>query len=155
MSKSLFRAKRIDNGEWLESESIIKFSDEEIYMPQKGEECRCIWDSTGNILQIKESIIYRIDSSTICKCTGKEYMNGEVAYEGDIYENPGCGITFVLKYGTYEAYCPADKCYMDGVGFYSEAVGYPQMPIGNLKDYGLKRGNIFDNPELLEVMKNE
>lgn len=40
---------------------------------------------------------------------------------------------------------------MDNVGFYAEAAGYPQMPIGKLKDYGLKRGNIFDNPELLEV----
>lgn len=77
-------------------------------------------------------------------------MDGEIAYEGDIYENPVCEIIFVLKYGTYEAYCPADRCYMDNVWFYAEAAGYPQMPIGDLKDYGLKRGNIFDNPELLE-----
>lgn len=49
----------------------------------------------------------------------------------------------------------ADRCYMDSVGFYAECDGYPDMPIGDLHDYALKKGNIFDNPELLEgVMHN-
>lgn len=91
-----------------------------------------------------------IDPETVCRCTGKKYMNGEIAYEGDIYKNPGCGVVFVLKYGTYTAYCPADDTYMDNVGFYAEAEGYPQMPIGDLSTYALKIGNIFDNPELLK-----
>lgn len=132
----LCKAKRVDNREWVKG------------LPS--------YDINGNITELEiykgfaDCEIVEIDPSTICKCTGKEYMDGEIAYEGDIYENPECGIIFVLKYGTYEAYCPADRCYMDNVGFYAEAAGYPQMPIGDLKDYGLKRGNIFDNPELLE-----
>ena len=39
------------------------------------------------------------------------------------------------------AYCPADKTYMDNVGFFAEAEGYPQMPIGDLSAYALKIGN--------------
>ena len=96
-----------------------------------------------------------VDPETICRCTGKEYMNCAMAYEGDIFESQSCGLRMVLKYGTYQAYCPADKCYMDSVGFYAEAIGYQQMPIGDLKDYALKIGNIFDNPELLEVQNEK
>lgn len=71
-------------------------------------------------------------------------MNDEDAYEGDIFESQSCGVTMFLKYGVYLSYCPADKCYMDNVGFYAEAIGYPQMPIGDLREYALKIGNIFD-----------
>lgn len=144
---TLFKAKRIDNGEWVEGYYIHDDIADKAYIFPKnnsanesdkiGEEgCLCLFT-------------LEVDLSTICKCTGKEYMDSDIAYEGDIYENPYCGILFVLKYGTYEAYCPADNCYMDNVGFYAEAAGYPQMPIGDLKDYALKKGNIFDNPELL------
>lgn len=91
-----------------------------------------------------------VDPETICRCTGKEYMNREVAYEGDIFEIQSIGLRMVLKYGTYQTYCPEDEFYAVSFGFYAET-GYQQMPIGNLKDYALKIGNIFDNPELLEV----
>lgn len=45
-------------------------------------------------------------------------------------------------------WCPVDRCYMDSVGFYAECKGYPDMPIGDLKDYALKKGNIFDSTDL-------
>lgn len=144
--KYLCKAKRIDNGEWVKGYCFCMVHTD-------GRHARHFIIPLGADLSLGtpiEKIQVEIDPSTICKCTEKEYMDGEIAYEGDIYENPECGIIFVLKYGTYEAYCPADRCYMDNVGFYAEAAGYPQMPIGDLKDYGLKRGNIFDNPELLE-----
>lgn len=92
----------------------------------------------------------KIDPKTICRCTGKNYINYEIAYEGDIFQSQVSGDFMILKYGTYQAYCPIDEDYMDSVGFYAECKGYPDMPIGDLKDYALKSGNIFDNPELLE-----
>ena len=76
-------------------------------------------------------------------------MDGETAYEGDIFESQAGGQLMILRFGTYQAYCPVDETYMDSVGFYAECEGYPDMPIGDLKDYALKVGNIFDNPELL------
>lgn len=152
--EELFKAKRTDNGEWVKG---YLMDENYINVPFNDN------DACGRFDDPVE-----IDPETVCRCTGKEYIDGEIAYEGDIYKNlsifsfrsypfgiPGCGVIFVLKYGTYEAYCPADRCYMDNVGFYAEATGYPQMPIGNLKEYGLKIGNIFDNPELYEVIENE
>lgn len=137
----LFKAKRVDTGEWVEGfyafiggKDVIIVKEPENFYPFEGDE-----KSQGN--EVTE-----VDPSTICRCTGKEYMDCETAYEGDIFESQSCGVKMTLRYGTYQAYCPADDCYMDNVGFYAEAEGYPQMPIGDLKDYALKIGNIFDNP---------
>lgn len=91
---------------------------------------------------------FEIDPSTLCRCTEKEYMDSLVAYEGDIFESQASGDLMILRYGTYQAWCPVDRCYMDSVGFYAECKGYPDMPIGDLKDYALKKGNIFDSTNL-------
>lgn len=130
----LYRAKRTDNGDW-----IIGY----LYrISEKHPLFIMLSDRYG------ES--HEVDPSTICLCTGKEYMDSEIAFEGDIFESQSSGNLMVLRYGTYQAYCPVDKAYMDSVGFYAECDGYPDMPIGDLSDYALKKGNIFDNPELLE-----
>lgn len=144
MKEHICKAKRVDNGKWIEG----------YYMNYKAfssdnAENHTILPVCENGLLASRAIA--ILPETVCRCTGMNYMDGEIAYQGDIYENPGCGVVFVLKYGTYTAYCPADNDYMDSVGFYAEAVGYPQMPIGDLSTYALKIGNIFDNLELLET----
>lgn len=92
---------------------------------------------------------YEVEEETICRCVDKEYMDGEMAFQGDIFESQSTGTRMVLKYGTYESYCQVDRTVMDSVGFYAEADGYPAMPIGDLSDYALKIGNIFDNADLL------
>ncbi len=78
-------------------------------------------------------------------------------YEGDIFEphvsTQILDINLVLKYGVYQAYCPADMEFIDNVGFYAEAKGFPQMPIGVVEDYAKVIGNIFDNPELIAQME--
>ena len=129
----LYRGKRSDNNEWVEG-FLTK-----------------MWGKYHIINPDDENTAYPIDNDTICKCTGKEYMNSDTAWQGDIFESQVSGDLMILRYGTYKAYCPADKCYMDSVGFYAECKGYPDMPIGDLQEYALKRGNIFDNPELVEI----
>lgn len=139
----LFKAKCKDNGKWvIGSYAYIFAPDKECLVIGIHKENHWIIEENGNICIV--------DPSTICRCTGKEYMNGEAVYEGDIFESQACGLKMILKYGTYQAYCPEDKEYMDNVGFYAEAEGYAPMPIGDLSDYALKVGNIFDNPDLLE-----
>ncbi len=58
-------------------------------------------------------------------------------FEGDIFEaHKGTqilAVTMILRYGIHKAYCPADKDFMDSVGFYVEAKGYPDMPIGDIE----------------------
>lgn len=147
-NRHLYKAKRLDNGEWIEGYYAF--------------DCRC----RRHMIFINEALCtagskprrqeysltgYDIDPSTLCQCTGKNYMDSDTAYEGDIFESQASGDLMILRYGTYQAYCPADKIYMDSVGFYAECKCHPDMPIGCLEDYALKKGNVFDSPELLEV----
>lgn len=130
--ESLFKAKRKDNGDWIEGNLLL-------------------YDNgTAQIHHRQEWYAYDVEPDTICRCTGKEYMDSDIAWEGDIFESQLSGDLMVLRYGTYQAFCPVDQQFMDSVGFYAECKRYSDMPIGPLKDYALKKGNIFDNPELLQ-----
>ncbi|MGL5433776.1 MAG: YopX family protein [Lachnospiraceae bacterium] len=86
----------------------------------------------------------------VMRFTEKRDRSGREIYEGDIIENH-FGIKMKICYGTYPAYCPADECYMDSVGFYVETPGYPMMPIGPLDDYAMVVGNIYETSELMEM----
>lgn len=83
----------------------------------------------------------------LMRYTGKYDMDGKEVYEGDVIENPD-GIQMEIRYGEYQAYCPADRCFVDGVGFYAVGAGLPEMPIGCLEDYATVIGNVWENPEL-------
>lgn len=93
--------------------------------------------------------VVEIDKTTLCRCVEKEYMDSDTAWEFDIFESQTCGLLMVLRYGNFQAYCPVDGVFMDSVGFYASCDGLPDMPIGDLKDYALKKGNLFDDIELL------
>lgn len=101
--------------------------------------CPCPLNSETHILQ---------------RSTEKHDISGKEIFEGDIIEGhtPNgqiLALNMVIRYGTYQAYCPVDREYMDSVGFYVSAPGYPDMPVGTLEDYAKVIGNIFENPELL------
>lgn len=123
----LCRAIRKANGQTVEGYPVFMPEGTYLYVPPKK-------DSEIN----QTGVFYEIDPKTLKRNTGKHYMDGEPAYEGDVYVNPWLHVTFRLKYGIYHAWCPVDNCYLDGVGFYAEADGYPQMPVGNLEEYALK-----------------
>jgi hypothetical protein len=87
------------------------------------------------------------------RSTGKNDISGQEVFEGDVIESHLGGQllseSLVIKYGTYQAYCPVDNCYMDSVGFYASGRNLPDMPIGPLEDYAKVIGNVSDNPELV------
>lgn len=103
--------------------------------------------------RITDHINVPLKDVVLMKNTGKQDISGEFVYEGDFIEShQGAQILDILmlvKYGTYEAYCPADKAYMANVGFYVEASGYPQMPLGPLSEYAKVIGNVHENSEWL------
>lgn len=91
---------------------------------------------------------------TVTRCTDKHDIPGNVLFEGDVYRNPD-NLVFEICYGKYQAYCPADKCYMENVGFFAISDDTKElynveapMPLGSTEDYAYLLGNIFDNPEL-------
>ena len=144
-NRLLCKAKRTDNKEWVEGYYFCMIHED-------GTHLNHFIMPLGVDLSLGTpigKIQVEIEPSTICMFTGKEYMDCDKAFEGDILESQSCGVVMVIRYGTYKAYCPEDKCFMDNVGFYAEAAGLQQMPIGDLREYALRIGNIFDNPELL------
>lgn len=89
------------------------------------------------------------------RSTGRYDMKGVLIKEGDIIEvhvgtDKVLAEHFIIKFGTYQAFCPVDKEYMDSIGFYVSGKDYPDMPIGTIEEYGKKIGNIYDNPELVQ-----
>ena len=124
----LYRAKRIDNGEWTYG-----------YLYGIWERKYILWGMTNDVPNMTE-----VAPSTICKCTGLSDKNGKLIWENDI-----CIITD----GTLDeedGYFRLDW-EIDRAMFEFEGTGICAN-FDNVSGYDCEVvGNIFDNPELLEV----
>lgn len=137
----LFKAKRTDNGEWVKGALVCDDRDK-LY--------RIITEinySTGTCLTADNAP--RVDSSTICQCTGLKDKNGKLIWENDICDRKE-EYPEIVKYNNGD--WTLDYSYLKG-----KESGYCYC---NLGFYVLERkcveviGNIFDNPELLESEEN-
>lgn len=159
----LYRAKRTDNGEWVEG-----FIGIHTFIPpeESGKETYL-----GTVIEkVPERIYdcesYEVDESTICQCTGLKDKNGKLIWENDILMGHGnpkdiakvvFGEFFVINVETLER---IDKV----VGWHYEVI--PTDAISKcdpfcipmpLTDEYIERcefeviGSAVDNPELLEA----
>lgn len=92
MIEFLFRGKRVDNGQWIESNSIISFmgTDDSVYLTKYETPVHTDVSGYGNLRSISsggyEEIFYKVDPSTVGIWTGlyddagkKIFFNGGVA----------------------------------------------------------------------------
>lgn len=125
MREILFKAKRKDNGEWAEG------------LPG--------YDINGNITELEvykgfgDCRIYEIDPETICQYTGLTDKDGKKIWENDILE---CGMRLRVSWHHFKASWVLSKKGWMYNHFFGESVEPEDVEV---------IGNIFDNPEFLEV----
>ena len=131
-NRYLYRAKRMDNGEWTYG-----------YLYGIWERKYILWGMTNDVPNMTE-----VDPSTICQCTGLKDEDGKKIFEGDIVGYIDCTST---ENGYSEHY------YRGRVAWDEETASFQVTERLSAESYEvLDRGcnvlgNIFDNPELLEV----
>lgn len=136
MREILFRAKRIDRGEWIEG-YYCKWKQIRRYLgsvKEKVVDCIITWMSDGGMSR------YEIDPETLCQYTGLKDKNGNRIWENDIVRIENSmdeGIGNIEFYGGI--------WYMDGEPSNSlyDIVEYDDADIEVI-------GNIFDNPEMMK-----
>ena len=131
----LFKAKRIDNGEWVDGYLFKSFTG-----------ICYIVKSYDHILSIIEK--YEVDPSTICQCTGLKDKNGNLIWENDIVE---IGEHEDTVNGLYKViYCENAHCYAlkRSVDFHYNFFTFSDL--NGFETSSKVIGNICDNPELLE-----
>ena len=82
-----------------------------------------------------------LEPETVTRCCDRHDIPGNVLFEGDVYRNPD-NLLFEICYGKYMAFCPADKAWMESVGFFAVSRDVEElyqvkepMPLGTTEDY--------------------
>ena len=121
-NRYICKGKRKDNDEWIEGD-LAQWND--------GDMSICL--GTG--------VLFKVVPETVGQCTGLKDKNGKLIFEGDIvhfktpaYHYKNCRIKYQAFYARY--------CAIDNKGY--------EYPMDKAFEYEVI-GNIYDNPELLEV----
>lgn len=140
-NRYLCRAKRIDNEQWVEGFYFCMTHPD-------GRHTHHFIIPLGADLSLGtpiEKIQVEVDPSTVCQCTGGKDKNSKLIYENDIAKDD--------KGNLYKAFWQDNHYQFSWMCVKSE-----KLPIGAKWNFDCFRGyemevigNVFDNPELLEV----
>ena len=127
----LYRAKRTDNGEWVQG-----------YLYGIWERKYILWGMTNDVPDMIE-----VDPSTICQCTGLNDKNGKLIWENDIvrYTDMITGVEKIDVIKWNETYASFSRLHRSQMGL---QYLYIDEFIANECEV---IGSAIDNPELLEV----
>lgn len=129
----LFKAKRLDNGEWVkgalfDGESHCIIGQEIKFSPYTEHECKIVG--------------YEVDRNTICQCTGEKDRNDKLIWENDIVRD---------RYGNfYKAFWQDNYYQFSWICVKSDVFSIgAKWNLWSFKSFEIEvTGNIFDNPEL-------
>lgn len=141
MCEILFRGKRADNGEWTYG----------YYCPKPYSHFPCEAAIFPSETIDRDWHGERVDPDTVGRFTGLTDRNGVKIFEGDIIKHTQVYLHGKVKSFGYVKWSTAYACWLAG-GYTN---GRADMFLGD-QSYKLEvLGNIYDNPELLEVSRNE
>lgn len=151
MREILFRGKRVDNGEWVYSQTVFRFLDS-FYIPAQNLKCTATrsLNPVGNISAIRcnrGNYFFKVQTETIGQYTGLTDKNGKKIFEGDICRFDNGEPDESERYTNYAVQWDCVNC------------RYVVVDAYNCEDcldiffakHAEVIGNIYDNPELLEV----
>lgn len=150
----LFKAKRLDNGEWVIGNLIQNpfFKGVRSWISSEQED-KTRLRSISRTQALWNSI--EVDQSTICQCTGLKDKNGKLIWENDVVKDLFSYTYAPIRYGSYQNCFDSTKT--ENVGFYVDwsviDKKYMRKDLGywiNMVDAKIV-GSKIDNPELLEV----
>lgn len=140
----LFKAKRIDNGEWVQG-----------YLYGIWEKRYILWGMTNDVPNMIE-----VDPSTICQCTGLKDRHNNLIFENDLMD--GFIYPYLSGLDSEHDYF-AEVCWCDDVSGFgicthkyknSDVRGSADGEVDLMEDFDSSKweiiGNIFDNKELFE-----
>lgn len=131
----LFKAKRLDNGEWvqgalLDGEIYCLIAQEIKFSPYIMHECKIVG--------------YEVDRDTICQCTGLKDKNGKLIWENDIVRDIYGNLFKAFWQNNYYQFswiCVKSDVFSIGT----------KWDLRSFKSFDIEViSNIFDNKELLE-----
>ena len=141
MREILFRAKRIDNGNWVEGDLRQDRDLKTDYISG--------WDyyATEGGLE-REPFEYEIEPETLCQYTGKSDEDGKKIFEGDI-------VGFIDLYSTENGYSES-SCLGEVIWSKEECCFHVTNRLSaeswEVLDECKVVGNVFDNKELLDEL---
>lgn len=142
MREILFKAKRKDNGEWVEGYYVYDNVKNKAFICAT----RLLYEWLPKVMWIE------VDPNTICQFTGMTDKNGKKIWENDIIKYHFGEIYAPIKYGCYQNCFDAQKA--EHLGFYVDWTDDKclRKDLGYWIDmvYAMPVGNIFDQPELLQ-----
>ena len=134
----LFKAKRIDNGEWVAGHYVKG-------LDMYAKEVHLIFEPTTIYYSSGETDGWsEIDPSTICQCTGLKDKNGKLIWENDIVRDKEGNCYKVFWQNNYYQFswiCVKSDIFQIGTKW--DLYIWRSYEIAVI-------GNTFDNPELLE-----
>lgn len=134
MREILFKAKREDNGKWVEGNYVKKYD---------------LLGKRHLILYVDNYVRWKcvgIDPKTLCQFTGLYDKNDKRIWENDIV-NTDSNVRAQIKFGLYSN---SFSTWKRNQGFYMDFMNkeYYRPDLGYWAKKTVVIGNIFDNPEL-------